>query len=80
MENFVTVRECQNNRTECQKQCESFQKGLCDKVEKINLENTLNTNFRLGAEKAIWILFGAVVTGISGIIFTLFKIIAILGD
>jgi len=65
---YVTKGECNKFREKCEVECIEFKKDLTEKNQERDIKILLNTNFRLSFEKAMWIFFGAMVSGFVGVI------------
>ena len=49
-------------------ECTEFRNKLKEENQKRDISVLLNTNFRLSFEKAMWVFFGAMVSGFIGVI------------
>ena len=65
---YITTKQCQDYRKECNMECTEFRNKLKEENQKRDISVLLNTNFRLSFEKAMWIFFGAMVSGFIGVI------------
>lgn len=65
---YITTKQCQEYREKCDMECTKFREELVKSNNERDVKILLNTNFRLSFEKAMWIFFGAMVSGFVGVI------------